>query len=217
VLLHLMRDTGGLRQLALRLRALAEPEEHLMWAALSHVFEAWTDAQEERSERAVERMEYGIRKWQETKAGIAMCDIAVMQAEVLLAAGRESESLAAIQRGYECCERAERFSAPELHRLEGEILAGRGRQAEARTALRQAIASARSLGSRTLELRAALSQDRLFQNASTQGDLESVLHGFNEGLDWPERREAVMRLDSSEPPGDRQAGRIAFVSAAFES
>jgi class 3 adenylate cyclase/predicted ATPase len=86
-----------------------------------------------------------------------------MLAEIHARLGRPEEGLAAIDNAVAYAERLGlMFWNPELHRRRGELLLASGAPvAEAAASFRDALASARAQGSRSLELRAAVSRARL--------------------------------------------------------
>lgn len=87
----------------------------------------------------------------------------------------------------------ERDYLAEIHRIRGELLAAGGRPAkDVESAFSEALAVARSQGTKSLELRAALSlgKYRLSQGAQQKAKaralVQSVYDGFTEGFDSPD-------------------------------
>ena len=95
-----------------------------------------------------------------------------------------------------------RFYEAELHRLKGELLlalAGTGHEVqEAEVCFRQALAVARRQQAKWLELRAAISLSRLWQQQGKRdaaGHLLTEIYGwFTEGFETPDLREAQALL-----------------------
>ena len=96
----------------------------------------------------------------------------------------------------------ERYYAPELHRLKGELLLQHSsdNQADAETCFHHALEIARSQQAKSLELRAATSLARLWQQ---QGRLQEaydllapVYDWFTEGFDTADLQEAKALLDA---------------------
>jgi predicted ATPase len=105
------------------------------------------------------------------------------------------EARAAVSEGLSEVRRAERsFSEPELRRIEGELFLRELERDEAQRAFQEAIEVARRQGSRSFELRAALSLAHLWQNQNRNQDarrlLEEVFRWFTDGLDSPDPMEA---------------------------
>jgi adenylate cyclase len=90
----------------------------------------------------------------------------------------------------------ERWWEPELHRLRGELLLTPSpeKHAEAETCFRQALDVARHLQATSLELRAAMSLSRLWQQPGKQAEAHELLaplySWFTEGFDTADLREA---------------------------
>ena len=84
---------------------------------------------------------------------------------------------------------AERFHEAELHRLNGDFLLrlSSDNQTEAETCFHQALSVAQSQQAKSLELRAAASLSRLYQQQGKRGEarelLEPVYSWFTEGHD----------------------------------
>jgi predicted ATPase len=95
----------------------------------------------------------------------------------------------------------ERWYAPELHRLKGELLLQQSsdNQAEAETCFQQAISTARSQQAKSLELRAATSLARLWQQQGKRQEahdlLAPVYNWFTEGFDTADLQDAKALLD----------------------
>jgi tetratricopeptide (TPR) repeat protein len=100
-------------------------------------------------------------------------------------------------------EQREALLAPEVHRLEGELLAQSGPQArrDAEKRFRHAIDLARSRSEMALELRAAMSlasllQDDRSRRAEGRAVLAQVYERFTEGLSTGDLRKAKLLLES---------------------
>ena len=96
----------------------------------------------------------------------------------------------------------ERWFAPELHRLKGELLLEAGRRDEAEGFLRQALQAAQEQGARLLELRAAMSLSRVLQAQGRRKEAQSLLAPvyawFTEGLDTLDLQQAKTLLDQAD-------------------
>jgi predicted ATPase len=94
------------------------------------------------------------------------------------------------------------FYEPEMHRVQGELLLARApaNPADAEACFRQAIASARRQGARSLELRAVLSLSRLYHQQGKEGEVHPILaeiYGwFTEGFDTADLQEAKALLEA---------------------
>jgi predicted ATPase len=108
-----------------------------------------------------------------------------------------AEALATVDRTEECGWEA------ELHRLKGEILlaqAGESQKVqEAEACFQQALAVARHQQAKSLELRAAMSLSRLWQQQGKRAEARELLapiySWFTEGFDTPDLQEARALLE----------------------
>ncbi len=196
-LLHMQREPKKMRTLAMRLRTVAEQEGFQLWISMSHIFEAWALAHDGQLEIAVDRMNAAIAQWLTTSSRLTMCDNRVMQAEVLLLAGRCDDALAAIEEGKDVCEtNGERTLEPELYRLQGEALDVLGRPDEAIVATERALVRAGELGALSLELRAVLQLHRLAPSGPSLERVRTTYLKFSEGFEKPDLRAARAYLDA---------------------
>jgi predicted ATPase len=116
-----------------------------------------------------------------------------------------AEALAAVQKTGEC------IWGAELHRLKGELVLQARRQspgsgdglahaAEAEACLHQALAVARRQQTRALELRAAMSLARLWQQQGKRTTayelLAPIYHWFTEGFDTADLQQAKALLQA---------------------
>ncbi len=126
----------------------------------------------------------------------------VFQAEVDLNAGQAFDGLGKIANGNAHAERTgDHWVDAELHRVSGELLltdSGRYKE-EAEAEFQEAIEIARSQAAKSLELRAATSLARLWNDESkpTEArDLLAPIYGwFTEGFDTADLKEAKALLD----------------------
>jgi tetratricopeptide (TPR) repeat protein len=128
----------------------------------------------------------------------------VRLAEALRRAGREAEALAVLDRTVEeTVEPDTGLYLPELHRLRGELLLrlDPGSREEALQAIRRALDLAEEQGSRSLELRAAISLVRATDMrgrsaAATAARLRRIYESLSDGFDSQARKEAKALLDA---------------------
>jgi predicted ATPase len=96
----------------------------------------------------------------------------------------------------------ERFYEPELYRLKGELLLQQSsdNQAEAEACFHQAIVIAQTQQAKSLELRAARSLSKLWQQQGKRQEaydlLAPVYHWFTEGFDTVDLQDAKVLLDA---------------------
>jgi predicted ATPase len=93
----------------------------------------------------------------------------------------------------------ERWCEPEVWRIDGLLALAAGDQQRAEARFHDALASARRLGLRPWELRAAAALARLWAEQGKRQDAHDLLHpvyaGFTEGLDLPDLKDAKALLD----------------------
>jgi predicted ATPase len=122
-----------------------------------------------------------------------LCRVAEMHTE----AGRVEQALGALRSIPPEARGA--FYAPEIHRIEGEVLLRRTPAAEAESHFRTAIDLARARAEKSLELRAATSLARLWLRRNRHDDaralLADVLGWFTEGFATADLRAARTVLD----------------------
>jgi predicted ATPase len=96
----------------------------------------------------------------------------------------------------------ERWYAPELYRLKGELLLQQAsdNHAEAETCFHKALEIARNQQAKTFELRTATSLARLWQQQGKRQEahdlLAPVYHWFTEGFDTADLQEAKALLEA---------------------
>jgi predicted ATPase len=95
----------------------------------------------------------------------------------------------------------ERFYEPELYRLQGELVLALAvdKQPEAEACFQQALTVARQQEAKLLELRAAMSLSRLWQQQGKRTDaydlLAPIYGWFTEGFDTADLQEAKALLE----------------------
>jgi tetratricopeptide (TPR) repeat protein len=109
-------------------------------------------------------------------------------ADAYAAAGNAAEGLAVAEEGLSLCrERLARFPEAELLRIKGDLQLIQGDAKAAEATLRQALNVARQDRARSVELRAAISMSRFWQQRGRIAEARSVLSGvydwFGEGFE----------------------------------
>jgi hypothetical protein len=155
-----------------------------------------------RTEEGLAMAHEGLKSYEATPARLASPMFAAV-ATACLQAGDVSEGLAVVERGLAASrETLDRMFEAELWRLKGELLlardaaprrdAGAG-DAEADSCLERSLAISRAQGGRALELRAAASLARLWQERGELREatqiLTPIVRSFDPALDTPDLRE----------------------------
>ncbi len=121
-------------------------------------------------------------------------------AEVCVLDGRTSEGLVAIEEASALARRGQRWHEPELHRLKGELTLQKSTvEEEAEPHFLKALEVARHQEAKSLELRAATSLARLWQQqgktAEARDLLAPVYDWFTEGFDTADLKDAKTLLE----------------------
>ena len=157
------------------------------------------------SEAGIEQMRHGLAALRSTDAKRALPYYLALLAEGYGAVGQTDEGLCVLAEAFaEVATTAERRWEAELYRLQGELLLraqGSRRKAERtpEACFRQALAVARQQQAKALELRAAVSLSRLWQQQGKRDAARQLLaeiYGwFSEGFDTRDLQEAKALLE----------------------
>jgi tetratricopeptide (TPR) repeat protein len=188
---------------------LANEGHFLLWQAMSAIIRATPLAHRGRTEEAMAEMGRGLDAFEATGSQVAVPYHLSRMAEIHLIAGKKVEGLRWIEDSLAGDE--EVWWRPEQLRLRAELLLlTPGNEAEAEDLLRHALGVARGQGSKSLELRAAMSLGRLLQQLGRAVEGRELLAAcfgwFTEGLDTPDLREARELLDQLHTDAGSRSG-----------
>ena len=145
----------------------------------------------------------GIAAYRATEAPLLVAYYCTLLADVSAHLGRTEEGLQALAEAHTLVEQhEERWWEAEIHRLRGVLLLRQTGtpQAEAETWLQRALDIARRQEAKSLELRAAMSLSRLWQQQGKQAEAHALLapiYGwFTEGFDTKDLQEAKVLLEA---------------------
>ncbi len=183
---ELMRgDVARVAANASKLARLADEHDLSLWRAFGVFLQGWVAAQSGELAAGIVGMRRGLDLLGEQNAVIFSGLLKVAQAEAEAAAGDADRAVAILDEALTTSERtAHRAFDAELHRVRGEILLKRdpADPALSEQALLTAIAVAKQQGTRSFELRAALSLAKLYQSiarpAEAHAALAPALDGF---------------------------------------
>ena len=201
-MLHqLCADEGTARTSAEEALALTTEYKAPYYRAWSAILVSYALACEQPGEATITSLRESIAALKASGARLRLPYYLGLLAQVCGRAGRAEDGLAAVDEGM-AASRAhnERWWDAELHRVRGELLLASGVDAdEAKTAYFRAMEIARTQQARALELRAATSLARVYQNQHRQkkarGLLTQIYDKFTEGFDTMDLREAKALLD----------------------
>jgi len=176
---------------------LAQKMESPLWLLGNMLRQGWCLSMQGKTEGLVQ-LRQCIEKLRIAMGGIIIAFNAVF-AEALLHHGQATEALNILDESLKEGERKNdhHFEA-ELNRLKGEALLQLSRSAEAEICFERALIISREQGAKSLELRAAMSMTRLWQQQNKRPDARFLLDGiyneFTEGQDTFELQEAAKLL-----------------------
>jgi predicted ATPase len=149
------------------------------------------------------QLRQGIAAWRATGAAQHVPYHCTMLADVSAHLGHVEDGLQALAEAHTLVEQhEERYWEAEVHRLRGVLLLRQPGtpQAEAEAWFQRALEVARHQEAKSLELRAAMSLGRLWQQQSKQAEARELLapvYGwFTEGFDTADLQEAKALLDA---------------------
>jgi len=169
------------------------------------VTRGWALIEQGQAEEAIEQIRQGLDGHQATGTELLRAHFLGLFAEALGKAGRAEEGLRVLEEALTMADRnSERYYLAELHRLKGNLLlqetstravfSRRSMFSTAENCFNQAIEIAQQQGTKSVELRAAMSLARLYQNQDRQKEahdaLAPVYGRFTEGFDTTDLREA---------------------------
>jgi serine/threonine protein kinase/tetratricopeptide (TPR) repeat protein len=177
------RDDAEVRRHAEEMLALSE-EHGLFQVRDANVLLGLAMAAGENTEAGIEHLKKSLEAYRTTGFRVFLSFYLGELAAACLRLGRLEESRAALDEAL--AEGSERFWEPELHRLDGELLAANGNPEKAEAAFRKALITAAGRSAASLELRAAVSLARLWQGQGRRDEARALLSGvyatFTEGL-----------------------------------
>ena len=154
-------------------------------------------------EEGVAQVRQGIAAWRATGASLYVPYFCTLQADVSAHLGHTEDGLQALDEAHTLIEQhKERWLEAEIYRLRGVLLLQRpGIQSEeAEACFQQALDIARHQQAKSLELRAAMSLSRRWQQQGKQAEARELLapiYGwFTEGFDTADLQEAKALLET---------------------
>lgn len=147
-------------------------------------------------------MKQGLAAWRALGGEIMRPSLLALLAEAYQRRGESAQAFAALAEAIALADsKGERHYQAELYRLKGEFLLASpsDNPTEAAACFRQAIAIARRQGAKSLELRAAISLSRLYQQNGDQAEafpiIQEIYGWFTEGLNTPDLVDAAAHLN----------------------
>jgi predicted ATPase len=196
------RDVPAVREHADAAIALATAQGFPFWAAWGTSMRGWALAMQGQGGEGMAQLRQGAAAWQATGAALFVPYLCTLMAEVCDHLGHTAEGLQALAEAHTMIEQqGERWWEAEVCRLRGVVLLRQPgtSQAEAEAWLQRALDVARRQEAKSLELRAAMSLARLWQQQGKQAEARDLLapiyDWFTEGFDTADLREARALLE----------------------
>jgi predicted ATPase len=178
---------------------LADVGRFSIWQAMATMLRGTAMAHQGRPDEGIAELRKGLADLEATGTNLAAPYFRARLAETYLLMGKREEGLQAVDESLRQVEQA--WWQPEQHRIRAELLRlAPNAEAEAESALRQALAVAKSQNSKMLELRATTSLARLLSEQGRTTEARDVLldcyAGFSEGRETADLRDARDSLDA---------------------
>ena len=196
-----MRQIETTRQLAEETMTLANQHGFPVWLLSGTALHGWALSMQGQA-TGIAHMQHGVAIVSAAMSGIEAYFLGLL-GEAYMHLGQREESLSVLHQTLHVMDmKDDRFLESEILRLKGECLLGISttNTEEAETCFSQAIAISHKQGAKSLELRAAMSMARLWQQQDKQEDarrmLREIYNEFTEGSDTPDLQEAANLLRS---------------------
>jgi predicted ATPase len=211
LLCQLRRDASAAHDQADAAIAVATAQNFALARASGLIMRGWAIAVQEHSPEGLVQIRQGLDMYRATGATYQQPHFLTLLAEASGLLGQPDGGLAALDEALTLMEQTgERYYEAELHRQRGELLLMRTDQRhlsqdsreplEAERCFQQALDVARQQQAKSLELRAAMSLARLWQQRGQRTAAHALLapiYGwFSEGFDTPALQEAKVLLDA---------------------
>ena len=210
VLCQLRRDAPAVRAQADAAITVATAQRFALAQASGPIMRGWAIAVQEHSPEGLVQIRQGLDTYRATGAAYQRPHFLTLLAEASGLLGQPEGGLAALDEALTLMEQTgERYYEAELHRQRGELLLlraaqrhpaqGSREQHEAEACFQQALDVSRHQQAKSLELRAAMSLARLWQQqgkrAAAYALLAPIYGWFTEGFDTADLQEARALLE----------------------
>jgi len=196
------RDVPDAHEHAEAAVALSTAQDFPQWVAMGTSVRGWALTMQGQGEEGIAQVRQGITAWRATGAALHVPYFCTVLADVCDRLGHSEDGLQALAEAHTLVEQQEeRCWEAEISRLRGVLLLRQPGtpQAEAETWLQRALDVARRQEAKALELRAAMSLSRLWQQQGKQAEARALLapvYGwFTEGFDTADLQEARALLN----------------------
>jgi predicted ATPase len=182
---------------------VATAQQIALVLALGPIMRGWALAMQGQGAEGLTQLRQGLDAYRATGAAFQRPHFLSMLAEVHRSLGQPEAGLTALSEALALVEKTgERYYEAELHRLKGELLLQQAAPevSHAETCFQQSLDLARRQRAKSLELRAAMSLGRLWQQQGKRVEarqlLAEVYGWFTEGFDTADLQEAKALLEA---------------------
>jgi predicted ATPase len=197
------RDVPAVHEHAAAAIALSTAQGFPQWAAYGTILRGWALAIQGQGEEGIAQVRQGIAAYRATGAVLWVPYLCTVLADVSANLGHTADGLQVLAEVYTLVEQhEERWWEAEVCRLRGVLLLRQPvpQPEEAETWLQRALDTARRQEAKALELRAAMSLSRLWQQQGKQAEARALLAPiyawFTEGFDTADLQEAKALLEA---------------------
>jgi predicted ATPase len=198
------RETHAAREHAEAAMALSTAQGFTTWAAGGTLVRGWALVAQGEVHEGMAQIRQGLDEWRATGAELTRPSGLAKLAEAYGAQGRPAEGLRVLAEALEIVDATGMgFYEAELYRLKGSLLLqlpANQHPEEAEANLQRALDIARHQHAKSLELRAAMSLARLWQQQDRRDHarqlLGTIYHWFTEGLNTADLTEAKALLET---------------------
>jgi predicted ATPase len=187
--------------------SLTKEQGFPFWRAVGSLLRGWALAHQGWAQEGIEQITQGLSAFRATEAEQVRPYFLALLAEVHGTLGEPEAGLEVLKEALTLVDKTgERWYAPELYRLKGELLLQQSsdHSTEAEVCFHHAISIAQNQSAKSWELRAATSLARLWQQQGKRQEahdlLAPVYHWFTEGFDTADLQDAKALLDALGEP-----------------
>jgi predicted ATPase len=204
VLLHqLRREEHHVQEWAEAIITVSREEGFPYFLAIGTIFRGWALAKQGQAEEGMAQLHQGLATHRTTGAKMAQSYLLAFLGEAYGVDGQPEAGLQVLDEALAAVRNTgERMYEAELYRLKGELLLMRSADhtAAAETCLHQALTIASYQQAKFLEVRAATTLARLWQQQGKRAEaralLATIYDWFTEGFDTPDLQDAKALLDA---------------------
>ncbi len=195
-LAHFLRHSQAAQEYAAEYSVLTAKHRYPHCVAVEKTFHGWVLVEQGDVDEGIALIKQGIDRLREMGTLLFSSQGLALLVEALVRAGRFAQGVALVDEALTfLAELGECYWNAEFYRHKGDMLLALGSNAaDVEHCYRQALATAREQGARSLELRAAVSLARLWQLQGNHADayllLAEIYAWFTEGFDTPDLQEA---------------------------